>query len=433
MNDRLITLAGGIAALLIVIALLLPPDSMTPANDSRPTTTDRGIYGLQGLKTWMDQNHIPAISLRRRYSSLQLDTRLADSGNLIIISIPQTTTSSRVELDALADWIAQGNFILLLAAVNDRPDWSFQGDHDLASLPAVLGLDFTSEAEEQSADEQETTQEPLSINIYDASSVLLGEDRRALSVNPAFTHPAMQGVGSIATFRSLLYDAADTIVTGVSADRKLLPLLLRDNRTEIVLWEFRAGGGGGWISSHPDLFGNITLGQADNARLFSNLLAAELGADGYVIFDDMHFGISDLYDPDNFFSDPRLHNTLLFLGLFWLVYLIGYSNRLAPPGEKQQAPRASDFVEAMAGFFARRLTTSATGRGMLDHFYADIRNLYRCTDPHTPVRELLRSNSMVRETDIQALDQLEHKIGNKQKINLTRLTRIIDRIKRTLQ
>ena len=433
MNDRLITLAGGVAALLIVIALLLPPGSMTPANDSRPTTTDRGIYGLQGLKTWLDQNHIPAISLRRRYSSLQLDTRLADSGNLIIISIPHITTPSRIELGALSDWIAQGNFILLLAAVNDRPDWSFQGGLDLASLPEALGLDFTSETEEQAADEQQTPKEPLSINIYDASSVLLGEDRRALSVKPAFIHPAMQNIGSIATFRSLLYDVADTTVAGASRDRQLLPLLVRDNRPEVVLWEFRAGGGGGWISSHPDLFGNVTLGLADNARLFSNLLAAELGEDGYVIFDDMHFGISDLYDPDNFFSDPRLHNTLLFLGLFWLVYLIGYSNRLAPPDEKQQPPRASDFVEAMAGFFARRLTTCATGRGILDHFYADVRHLYRITDPHIPVRELLRSNSMVLETDIHALEQLEHKIGNKKKINLTRLTRIIDRIKRTLQ
>jgi hypothetical protein len=433
MNDRLITLAGGSAALLIVIALLLPPGTMTTANDSRPTTTDRGIYGLQGLKTWLDQNHIPAISMRRRYSSLQLDTRLVDTGNLIIISIPQITTPSRIELDALADWIAQGNFILLLSAVNDRPEWSFQGDLDLASLPETLGLDFTSETEERSADEQKTPKEPLSINIYDASSVLLGEDRQALSVKPAFFHPAMQGVGSIATFRSLLYDAADTAVTGVSHDRQLLPLLLRENRPEVVLWEFRAGGGGGWISSHPDLFGNVTLGLADNARLFSNLLAAELGEDGYVIFDDMHFGISDLYDPDNFFSDPRLHNTLLFLGLFWLVYLIGYSNRLAPPNEKQQPPRASDFVKAMAGFFARRLTTSATGRGILDHFYADVRQLYRISEPHTSVRELLRNHSMVRETDIQALEQLEYKIGKKQKINLTQLTRIIDRLQRTLQ
>jgi hypothetical protein len=433
MNDRLITLFGGLVSLLIVIALLIPPGQMIPANDSRPTTTDRGVHGLQGLKTWLDHNRIPNISLRRRYTSLQLDTRLADSGNLIVISIPQTTEPSRAELDALEDWIVQGNLVLLLGAKNDRPAWSLPGGNSLDSIPAALGLEFTSASGEQSGDESGTRQEPLSVNIYEVSSVLLGEDRQAVSLEPAFSHPLLENIASVATFRSLIHDYPDTTPTGRSGTRQVLPLLQRDDHPGFALWEFRAGAGGGWISSHPDLFGNITLGQADNARLFANLVASELGEGGHVIFDDMHFGISDLYDPDNFFSDPRLHNTLLFLGLFWLVYLFGYSNRLAPPAEQQQHPRASDFVEAMAGFFARRLNTSATSRGILDHFYNDIRSIYRVSDPQAPVWDLLRNTSTVREKDIQALELLEYKTVNNRKINLTRLVRTLDRIKRTLQ
>jgi len=433
MNDRLITLFGGVASLLIVIALLLPPRQMTLTNDSRPTTTDRGVHGLQGLKTWLDHNRIPNISLRRRYTSLQLDTRLADSGNLIIISIPQTTEPSRAELDALEDWIVQGNFALLLGAKNDRPAWSLLSGNDLDSIPAALGFEFTSASTEQPGDESETGQEPLSVNIYEASSVLLGEVRQAVSLEPAFTHPLLENVASVATFRSLIHDDPDTTPTGISGTRQVLPLLQRDDLPGFALWEFRAGAGGGWISAHPDMFGNITLGLADNARLFANLVASELGEDGHVIFDDMHFGVSDLYDPENFFSDPRLHNTLLFLGLFWLVYLFGYSNRLAPPIEQQQHPRASDFVEAMAGFFARRLNTSATSRGILDYFYTDIRSIHRVSDPQAPVWDLLRNTSTVRERDIQALEQLEYNTVNKRNINLTRLVRTIDRIKRTLQ
>ena len=433
MNDRLITLFGGVASLLIVIALLLPPGQMTPANHSRPTTTDRGVHGLQGLQTWLDHNHVPNISLRRRYTSLQLDTRLADSGNLIIISIPQTTEPSRAELDALEDWVVQGNLVLLLAAKNDRPAWSLLSGNGLDSIPAALGFEFTSASREQPGDESAARQKPLSVNIYEASSVLAGEDRQAVSLEPAFAHPLLENVGSVATFRSRIHDAPDTTPTGNSGTRQVLPLLLREDLPGVALWEFRAGAGGGWISAHPDLFGNNTLGLADNARLFANLVTAALGEDGHVIFDDMHFGVSDLYDPENFFSDPRLHNTLLFLGLFWLVYLFGYSNRLAPPTEQQQHPQASDFVEAMAGFFARRLNTSATSRGILDHFYTDIRNIYRASDTDIPVWELLRNTATVREQDIQALEQLEYKTVNKQKINLTRLTRAIDRIKRTLQ
>lgn len=432
MNDRLITLFGGVASLVIVIALLLPPNEMTRANDSRPTTTDRGVHGLQGLKTWLDHEHIPNISLRHRYTSLQIDTRLADHGNLIIISIPQITAPSRAELDALSNWLAQGNFALLLAARNDRPAWSLASGNDLESIPVALGLEFTPPSTAEAGDEAENGEASLSANLHEAGAVLLGEDRQALTLEAVFDHPVLEQVGSVATYRSLIHDAPQTTLAGVYGPRQTLPLLRRNDPPGVALWEFRAGAGGGWISSHPDLFGNVTLGLADNARLFANLAASARGEDGHIIFDDMHFGVSDLYDPDNFFRDPRLHNTLLFLGLFWLLYLFGYSNRLAPPAQRDVPPRASEFVEAMAGFFARRLNTSAVGRGILEHFYSDMRGRYRVSDPHTPVWELLRNTSTVRKGDIQTLEQLAHHIGNHSKINLIRLTRIIDRIKRTL-
>ena len=433
MNDRLVTLFGGVASLLIVIALLVPPGQLTPANVSRPTTTDRGVHGLQGLKTWLDRNRIPNISLRRRYTALQLDTRLADSGNLIVISIPQMTEPSRAELDALENWVVQGNLVLLLGAINDQPAWSLASGYDLDSIPAALGLEFTSTPARQAGDDPAPRPPPLPVDLDEVSSILQGENRQAVSFEPAFSHPLLENVAAIGSFRSLIHDTPNTAPAGISGKRQVLPLLQRQDHPGFALWEFRAGAGGGWISSHPDLFGNITLGLADNARLFANLVASRLGEGGHVIFDDMHFGVSDLYDPDNFFRDPRLHNTLLFLGLFWLIYLFGYSNRLAPPAERQPHPRASDFVEAMAGFFARRLHSSAASRGILDHFYHDIRNIYRVSDPQAPVWELLRNTATVREQDIRALELLEYKTANHRKINLTRLVRTLDRIKRTLQ
>jgi hypothetical protein len=432
MNDRLISLFGGIAALLIIIALLLPPRELTLENDSRPTTTDRGIHGLQGLRTWLDHNRIPSISLRRRYTSLQIDPRLSDSGNLIVISIPQTTEPSRAELDALADWIVQGNHVLLLGAISDRPPWSLAGGNALESLPRALGFELTSPSTGEAGGEAGSEEESLSANLHEAGAVLLGEDRQTLSLEPVFDHPLLEQVGSVATYRSLIHDAPQTILAGVHGPRQALLLLRRDDPPGAALWEFRAGGGGGWFSSHPDLFGNVTLGLADNARLFAHMAASALGEDGHIIFDDMHFGVSDLYDPDNFFRDPRLHNTLLFLGLFWLLYLFGYSNRLAPPTQRDAPPRASEFVEAMAGFFARRMNSVAAGRKILEHFHSDIRSRYRAADPRTPARELLRNASTVREGDLRDLDRLEHHIAHNRKTSLLRLTRTIDRITRTL-
>ena len=434
MNDRLVTLCGAVASLLIVIALLMPPGEMTLANRSRPTTIDRGEQGLQGLKTWLDANRMRTLSLRRRYSSLQVDTRLADSGNLIVISAPQTTRASRGELEALADWIVQGNFILLLVSKNDRPDWSLVDGDGVGLILRALGFRFTDAgADGKSVDDARASRKTPAHAVYRAGSALLGDDRQAVVLKPAFTHPVLENVDSVSTYRSVIHDDPDIMLAGASGARQTLPLLQRDAPGGFGLWEFRRGAGGGWVSSHPDLFGNVTLGLADNARLFANLAESALGEDGTVIFDDMHFGVSDLYDPDNFFSDSRLHTTLMLLGGLWIMYVFGYSNRLAPPAPKQHHPHASDFVGSMAGFFARRMSSAAVARGILDHFYNDIRGFYRTADPRTPVGILLRNNSALRDGDIRELEEVAHNADDNRKIDLIRLTRTIDRIQRTLQ
>jgi hypothetical protein len=434
MNDRLVTLFGAAASLLVVIALLLPPGEMRLANSSRPTTTDRGEQGLQGLKTWLDANHMPSLSLRRRYTSLQVDPRFADSGNLIVVSVPQTTQPSRGELEALAEWIMQGNFILLLEAKNDRPAWSLGSGNDVETIPRALGFSLAGgKADVKTVDNADARRERSAQDLYEAGSALLGDDRQTVTLKPAFTHPVLEHVGSVSTFRSLIHDDPDITLTGIAGARQALPLLQRDASQGFALWAFRSGVGGGWVSSHPDLFGNVTLGLADNARLFANLAESVLGEHGYIIFDDMHFGVSDLYDPENFFSDPRLRTTLMLLGVLWVAYVFGYSNRLAPPAHTHRPARASDFVEAMAGFFARRLNAGAAARGILEHFYAEIRGFYRMTDVRTPVGTLLRNNSAVRDGDIRDLEELARNIGNNRNIDLIRLTRTIDRIKRTLQ
>jgi hypothetical protein len=432
MNDRLVTLLGAAAALLIVIALLFPHGEMTLANVSKPTTIDRGEQGLQGLKDWLDANRMRTLSLRRRYTALQVDPRLPVSGNLIVISAPQMTQPSRRELDALAEWIMQGNFVVLLEARNDRPAWSLFSRSDAGAVARALGV--TLAAVRKSVAGAGTRREMSTPDLRPAAAALRGDERQAVSLKPAFAYPLLQHVDSVSTFRSIIHDDPDVSLRGAAGGaRQALPLLKRDAQAGFALWEFRSGAGGGWVSSHPDLFGNVTLGLADNARLFANLAGSVLAHDGYIIFDDLHFGVSDLYDPDNFFSDPRLHHTLLWFGVLWLAYVFGYSNRVAPPVRKHVAPRARDFVEAMAGFFARRLNAAAVARAILEHFHADVRGFYRVTDSRAPIGSLLRNDARVRDGDIRELETLARSVDAKRGLDLIRLTRTIDRIKRTLQ
>ena len=69
MNDRLVVLVGGLLALALVYALLVPkPAPQRPV--SRPTSIDTGSHGLNGLEQWLTQSGIATHSLRRRYDAL---------------------------------------------------------------------------------------------------------------------------------------------------------------------------------------------------------------------------------------------------------------------------------------------------------------------------------------------------------------------------
>ena len=89
-------------------------------------------------------------------------------------------------------------------------------------------------------------------------------------------------------------------------------VLLEDPLTKFpVFWQVRIGDGIGWISGYAELFSNAALGGGDNARLLANIVAGSLGLDGRVIFDDMHQGLTEVYDPKAFFGDARLHMTFV--------------------------------------------------------------------------------------------------------------------------
>lgn len=442
MKDRLITLLGGALSLFVMLGLLLPPSDPASERLSLPTTEDRGSHGLLGLKQWLDANAIPNMSWRRRYAALWVDTGIPDSGNLMVISEPQRVPVGRAELTALVNWVRQGNYVLLLSAQQDNPPWSLATqEYDQAVLLA-LGYYFdevTDEAETDASDDDtagsETQVEQAHSQRRDVAALadsLWNQERQPLQLEPRLAHPLLQDIERVSTFQSSLGGTADLRLHGRGAPRQSLVLLQQLDRPLPALWAFRSGAGGGWVSAHPDLFGNITLGLADNARLFAQLARQALTADGYILFDDYHFGLSDLYDPGNFFRDPRLHTSLWFIGLFWLIYLLGYNNRLAPPAERPTPPHAAEFVEAMAGLLSRRITRVATARGLLEHFQNSLRAHYKMPT-QDDIAALLKRSSKVTAQDQLALVQMQTALAQNRRVDLLKLTRLIDRIKEALQ
>ena len=209
-------------------------------------------------------------------------------------------------------------------------------------------------------------------------------------------------------------------------------VLLEDSLTESpAFWQVRIGEGIGWISGYADLFSNAALGDGDNARLLANIVAGSLGPDGRVIFDDMHQGLTEVYDPNAFFGDARLHATLWFIVGFWLLYVVGRSNRIAPLAQRPELPRAVDFVHAVGGLFARRLTGREVAMGLLRHFFVELRGVRAGADDVD--WELLARNPRVPRSQVDELRILHSGLAQGRTPDLVRLNNLINSIRKHLQ
>jgi hypothetical protein len=194
------------------------------------------------------------------------------------------------------------------------------------------------------------------------------------------------------------------------------------------MWLLPVGEGWVYLSAFPDLLSNGVLKQQDNARWFANLLAHTVADGAYVVFDDYHFGLSDLYDPQAFFTDRRLHNSLLFIGAFWLVYALGRSPRLAPVTKRTVKPASRDFIEATAGFFTRRIKPRTIAHELATRLLEDI-------SVHTQLKgdslwNWLHDHPDVSERDIRSLQRASGRSAGT--TQLIQLTRSINRIQKVL-
>ncbi len=422
MKDRLVTLSGALLALLAVGVLLFPSGGQD-REFSVPTTKDRGHHGLAGLKRWLAEESVPSLSWRRRYGDLLGDPALSDTGNLLILSLPQALPARRQELKELYDWLAAGNSVLVLSAMSDDPPWSV--NRDWSSADALLGrLGFQFDTPDQDKGAERTEEGAGSFETL--SEMMRALKRQPVMLTPACDHPLLADVARIETqhFPAL---AQSWFLESKSEPRLSLPLLWTTDGREPAFWETRAGEGRAWISRYPDLFGNTTLGLADNARLMANLVRNGLGSGGTVIFDDMHQGLSSLYDPEAFFGDARLHHTLWFVLSFWLLYVVGRSNRLAPLRTPPIRRHAVELVHAMAGLFARRLPDQAVGLQLFAHFFNRIRAVRGLPTNGQPVWQVLEQSPRLNAATVRRLKNAYGAAAAGRKLDLVALANLLSK------
>jgi hypothetical protein len=428
MRERLTTLALALAALLVFLSLFVHAGGPRGTGGSVPTTADREQNGLIGALAWLGDAGVRTRPVRERFTILSRMRDLPARGNLLIVTLPAAVPLRSEESVALDHWLHQGNTLLVLAALADRPAWARDSgvlDSDLQLLteleiegvhPAGAARGRAGSGARRDPGEQPAT------GLARAARLMVKPERDTLLPNRA--HRYLEEVGSLTGFSDyvprrwqlkLPRDGFPLCLAHVAAAGDCGLWLLEDGASTIVL------------SSFGSLLSNRALAEGDNARLLANLVRASVAAGGAVLFDDQHQGLSDTYDPDSFYRDRRLYLTLGILAAVWLVWVLG-GTRLTVPAPPPPPQGEADLVRATGSFLARVLRPSAVARRMFEHFFQRLRRtLHQPTLDPSPYWEWLENHPRLARADVAQLRTWYAEAHSDGKVPLARLHNLIVR------
>jgi hypothetical protein len=296
---------------------------------------------------------------------------------------------SELEWKNLKTWVDKGNTLLVLGAAYQHPAWAKMESCFTQIKNLLSTYNWTLDSEKDKTNQKtantkisKTFKEQLAA-FQETYSQLHPQDSQ---FSRASEHPLLHDVNRIdSQLRPDLLNQPWTLSTEDSNNLALdLLKYTNANNTPITTaWQLNAHAGRIVFLLTTDVFSNKRLNQADNAQLMHNILQLSLANTGSVLFDDYHFGLSEIYDAEHFFKDPRLHKTLAAIGIFWLFYLIGYSNRLAPVRPATLQLSAADFIQVSAEFFARHLNKRELAAALVEHLLTDLYKQRRLHDENS--------------------------------------------------
>jgi hypothetical protein len=407
MKQRLLALALAAGAFGLFYALVFPKLG-SEQSIVMPLSSESGPDGYLAVWRWLGEQRIRAVSLRYRYDRLP---RLLSTptGNLLLVTLPEQVPARATEVAELAKWVERGNTLLVMAALEDTPLWSV-GPNPLLSerIERMTGLKFEP-AKQPAIGLASLTADRLDLQPRGAHALLAGVTHvTALSTLPA---------------RSWQVSAADGLVP--------FELAARTDSGDPVLWLERAGAGQIILCATGSTFSNAALPLTDNARLLSNILAWSLGPGGAVIFDDAHQGETAFYDGRAFFADPRLHRTLLWIVLLWLVFVLGP----LPLRVAQRPWRPLDetaYVEGSARYFAAVVPPDDAAQRLIGDFLAGLRHRLGLGE-EASVWPWLAAQAGVSPAQRDTLQAMYAGACAGERVSLVKLQNLLAQLKRSLE
>lgn len=426
MKERLVSLCFAILAAVIAYALLSRPTPEPDKQLSLPTTEDTGAAGLKGVYLWLQQSNIPVTRLRTRFSDLESSDKLPATGNILLSVLPAKVTVLDKEWDGLYEWVRRGNTLIAAGNVYQYPAWNAEDDCYCALKKFIsrFGWQLDKKDLDHTEEEQNDKPESLKEEINQLQARMSEHIPKDIELHASLTHPLTSGIGQIKV-KAVNYLQYEYWTLSTDNEHNFsLQLLHHAHLGTPRAWLLSAGKGQIIILLHADMLGNAQLDKGENARFISNLINQGLAARSQLLIDDYHFGLSDLYDPQRFFKDSRLHWTLAWILFIWLCYVIGYSLRLAPVREKTAPVSARDTINMMTHFLARHLNKTQLRDELIRHFCEDIMRQRHFTQEQQ-VWKWLAAHNRIHPAELDFL----HTARQNKRISLLRLTRTITHIR----
>jgi hypothetical protein len=385
MRERGIAFLLALAALAAFYGLWLRPSpSLDPDADiARPTTAERRGNGYAGLVEWLRRSGVEVRSFRERYSKLA-ELEAPSRGNLLILSLPAVEVFHSDEFGALDQWVRRGNTLLINAALIDQPSWAARrASGAVVEIESLTSIEFeTREAREARLDDTPLAQRVREEDARDAAKE--EDDEETDEPGTAKAGGLLEVPEKIpltATGPHVLLRDVRTLELETDYETEEWSLrmpydnfvltLARVATGEGAMFEQQVGAGRVLLCAGGSLFTNRALGNADNSRLFANIVSARVAEHGVVLFDDLRQGLSANYDPARFYSDPRLFKTMFIVLGLWFVWVLG-STRLRAPAIVAHDPSEAELVRRAGGLISRTVAPHHTALALFDHFFGRV-------------------------------------------------------------
>jgi hypothetical protein len=435
MSERAMSLLLALGALVLFYLLFIgAPVRILDAETPRPTSAESQGAGYSVARAWLERSGVRVVSWRDRYTRFST-ANLPARGNLLIVTLPAATQTLTEEFLPLDRWVRAGNYLLVLAALHDKPEWASDSrEATSGELQLFTGLEFQKPRVDPAAAEGETPEATDEEDPEVAEALRdLASERQWIDVNllPSGAHPLLSGV------RRLVAKSEESVETWplqLPSDDFAIALAVEsvgDGMTPSGALFVRAHGEGRIIvSTAASLFSNRALDEADNARLLANIVEFGVANGGAVLFDDLRQGLSANYDPARFWRDSRVYWTVAVLLALWLIWVLGGTALKAAP-RVEAAPDEAGLVTATGDLLARSVKPSDAAMHLIGELFRGLPSAHNDA-ADSASWTWLQQRPQVRTADVAALQRWYTESVAGRRVNLLDVQRTVYAVRQQL-